>query len=478
MMFKLRSIIIFFTLLFILISCKNKEIAESKKAVFFKGHIENEISNFTFSKIDILSDESEVHLVEVDSVGNFAYTLAIDFPQSINLGITTRNNRAIFVFPNDTVTINFNGQVVVRYADIEHQSFFDNLRFIQNEIQESINKNFEGNIFKELPEKDFKLLLDSIRSTLVDKVELFTIENNVNDLVKQDLIREVDFFIVSSMSDYEFLNKNIFKQERNIPQEFYCLRDTLLRNTDNFKLTNNAFTFLNRLQCEYPNPITEISINKILALEPSVLRDIILCRAIYSSISNKEFSQAKIGMENYFSSIENKTLKRLLVVKYEKALAIFNNPNLNTAKLKYLTQNDKTGILKELKEKYKNKVLYLKFWAPYCGPCMQQLPYVKKMEEKINPEKFLVINLCAPYPKDKWKATIKRKNIGGVHYLLNENQYAELKALFNIHGIPRYVLINRNGEIDDDDAPFPGDVLSKATNFELIELINEMIGKE
>ena len=254
--------------------------------------------------------------------------------------------------------------------------------------------------------------------------------------------------------------------------------DTLLKNSNEITLTNNTFSFLNRIQLKFSNPISDESIKTILAQDSSVLRDIILCRAIYSSISNKEFSQAKVWMENYFPAIESSNLKKLLTVRYEESLAIFNNPNLNSARLQSFTQNDKTRILKELTEKYKDKVLYIKFWAPYCGPCMAHLPYIKKIEEKINPEKFLVINLCAPYPADKWKATIKENNMGGVHYLLNENQYAELKTLFNIQGIPRYVLINSSGEIVDEDAPIPGDEFTKSTNFELIEMINKLIEKE
>ena len=109
---------------------------------------------------------------------------------------------------------------------------------------------------------------------------------------------------------------------------------------------------------------------------------------------------------------------------------------------------------------------------------MAQLPYVKEIEERINPDKFLVINICAPYPRDKWKATIKEKNIGGIHYLLDENQYSELKALFNIQGIPRYVLINKDGKVVDENAPIPGNEILKGINFELIKTINKLINQD
>jgi thiol-disulfide isomerase/thioredoxin len=462
----------------VFVNCKKSETRNETSTVLFTGHFDDAVSNITLSKKDVFSDEEEVHLVEIDSAGHFDYSIALDFPQTIFFGITSTMRIPVFVSPKDTITIEYDENIEVNFSNPNHQEVNNNLKFIQYQIQKTINEDLNPTILRELSEAKFKMLLDSVNHTLILTIDSFSGSNNLNNIEKQELKNEIDFFIVSTTADYEFLNQYIFNQKRNIPNEYYCLIDTLVKNINEIRLTQNALDFLNRIQMRYSNPITNESAKEILELDSSVLRDIILCRAIYTLIASNEFPQAKNYMEKYYPAISSTKLKTQFTAKYEESLAIFNNPSLNSARLQSFTQIDKTGILKELKEKYKNKVLYLKFWAPYCGPCMAQLPYIKIIEEKINPKKFLVINLCAPYPKDKWKATIRENKMAGVHYLLSENQYAELQALFNIQGIPRYVLIDANGEIIDENAPAPGDEMLNGTNFDLINVINNMIKKE
>ena len=51
----------------------------------------------------------------------------------------------------------------------------------------------------------------------------------------------------------------------------------------------------------------------------------------------------------------------------------------------------------------------------------------------------------------------KNKPIGD-HYLLTNEQYKSLYNQFGIRTLPRYVLINKNGEIIDSDAPKPSEI--------------------
>jgi hypothetical protein len=46
----------------------------------------------------------------------------------------------------------------------------------------------------------------------------------------------------------------------------------------------------------------------------------------------------------------------------------------------------------------------------------------------------------------------------GDQYLISSDEYNILSKLFNIHGVPTYVLIDRKGDIINKNAPRPSDV--------------------
>jgi thioredoxin-related protein len=56
-----------------------------------------------------------------------------------------------------------------------------------------------------------------------------------------------------------------------------------------------------------------------------------------------------------------------------------------------------------------------------------------------------------------WKAMIAKLDIKGEHYLLNNNEYSALAEKFQISGIPRYILVDKNGRVFSDNAKRPGD---------------------
>ena len=472
--------LIFLAILLILFSCQdNKEIGYAPK-ILIRGKVNlgEKKSNFTIFKQDIVSDESETFLISIDSSGYFEYSLDLNRPQTIFIGIYSNKNIPFFAFPDDTITFNISDELSVDFTNNSHEEFNNNLGLINDEIQRAVGLQLNPMSYKDLSEKQMKALLDSIDFELKSKIISLSEERKLNQQFKKYATLEIDFFLMTSLWDYEFFNENIFQQTKSIPFEDYWLIDTIVNNYNDFMQTERAVTFYNRIQLKYLGSDIEKSINKILKIDSSITRDILISREIYSFIADKEFNKAKKLIDDYSLLIGQDDLRLSINSKYETSLAIYNNPALASAKIKGLQSNYKTDIIDEITAEYKDKVLYIKFWAPYCGPCMAQLPYVKQLEGKINPDNFLVINICAPYPKDKWKATIKENNISGVHYLLNENQYNELKVLFNIQGIPRYVLIGKDGEIVNSDAPIPGDDILQGINYDLVSEIKNLINEK
>lgn len=112
-------------------------------------------------------------------------------------------------------------------------------------------------------------------------------------------------------------------------------------------------------------------------------------------------------------------------------------------------------IFKTLPDKFPNKVIYVDFWAPWCGPCIAEMPHSKELQERLKGEDVIFVFLASSCTEKSWKATISQRQLSGAHFLLKDNEYAMLADKFDIAGIPRYMVIDRKGMVVNDDAPRP-----------------------
>lgn len=115
---------------------------------------------------------------------------------------------------------------------------------------------------------------------------------------------------------------------------------------------------------------------------------------------------------------------------------------------------------------FKGKVIYIDFWASWCGPCMQQVPYAKELKEEYADNKDMVFLYISIDKDDKaWRKAIEEKELKGVHVLAKDFKH-DVPQSYNVSGIPTYYIIGRDGNIYKNNAPRPssGDELKKLLN--------------
>lgn len=139
----------------------------------------------------------------------------------------------------------------------------------------------------------------------------------------------------------------------------------------------------------------------------------------------------------------------------------------------YENYNGSKTSLSDLKGKY----VYVDIWATWCGPCKVEIPFLKKLETDYHNKNIHFVSMSIDddqthrgsweRAKSSWKAMVADRDLGGVQIFAPNGWQSDFVRGYKINSIPRFVLIDPNGNIVNPDAPRPSDP-------RLVELFNEL----
>lgn len=115
----------------------------------------------------------------------------------------------------------------------------------------------------------------------------------------------------------------------------------------------------------------------------------------------------------------------------------------------------KEGKLVNLAD-FKGKIVYLDFWASWCGPCMMEMPSAKKLQDTFATQDVVFLYISVDEDEKAWQKTMAAKNMKGVHVIAKGFDH-EVPKKYGVNGIPTYYLIGRDGKIIHNNPPRPSD---------------------
>jgi peroxiredoxin len=108
---------------------------------------------------------------------------------------------------------------------------------------------------------------------------------------------------------------------------------------------------------------------------------------------------------------------------------------------------------------YEGKVLVVAFWATWCKPCLQELPFLADFQEKYKDQGFelLIVSTDGPETAAKVRSTLKRKKLDKIPCIHDAD--GSLAAKLNPRGTnPFTVYVDRSGRVAESHEGFsPGD---------------------
>jgi thiol-disulfide isomerase/thioredoxin len=142
--------------------------------------------------------------------------------------------------------------------------------------------------------------------------------------------------------------------------------------------------------------------------------------------------------------------------------------NLNMAKgnpsPKFFDYIDAKGGKKSL-DSFIGKYVYIDIWATWCGPCIREIPSLQKLEKEYHNKNITFVSISTDESQrsggsweaaeKKWRDFVKNRELSGVQ--LWSGQDFSFQQAYQINAIPRFLLIDPNGNIVSANAPRPSD---------------------
>jgi thiol-disulfide isomerase/thioredoxin len=128
----------------------------------------------------------------------------------------------------------------------------------------------------------------------------------------------------------------------------------------------------------------------------------------------------------------------------------------------------------------KGKLVYIDVWATWCGPCKAQIPYLKQLEELYRNKdiEFVSISIDQPKDEEKWRKMVVEKELKGIQLIADDAWKSLFVKDYVIQGIPRFILLDKKGNIISPSAPRPGQYVENgdmSLNSDIKDLINQYL---
>ena len=163
----------------------------------------------------------------------------------------------------------------------------------------------------------------------------------------------------------------------------------------------------------------------------------------------------------------NENIVRQLLAHNDKLAALIESNK--AAADKGVVINPTPEVAKEkaldvILEKYRGKVVFVDFWATWCGPCISSIEAMKPVKAKYVDKDIVFVYLTGETsPLGTWNKTIPE--IKGEHYRVSNEQWEYWYQELEITGIPTFMVFDKEGKLTNRYTGFPGqDTIENSIN--------------
>lgn len=445
----MKRIFLITTLLSTLISFSQDE--KTIENIIISGQIDNPET----STIKILGKHyEEVDSLELDENNEFRDTLQLS--EGFYLLKIGEKSAGIYLKPNTDIGVTLDTENLDETVKFTGEGSKENNFMLKKALYDKkfSELNSYGH-YGRLEEKEFILLSDSLNEL---KTKFLSDAEGLDKNFTYLMSKIIEFENLQRLAGYEqiyayFTDNKDYKVSKDFPNPFenIDLTDSKMLVIPNYLPYAQSYIVENTPQKgqndneDYDNSLAYIKTVNELVMNQEIKEELLylLIKRNFNNTKKLDEVNNEIG-----SILTNEKYLTALSEKYNK-LKLSEKGAVSPP----FELNDINGNLISLDD-LKGKLVYVDVWATWCSPCLKEIPSLKKMDEHFEGEEIAFVSICISDKEERWRKMVNEKELGGIQLFAPDSKISFIQD-YSIRGIPRFILIDKEGKIIDGNAKRP-----------------------
>ncbi len=436
------------------------QLIHTQNSAILSGKIQNAENNAIGMNLTpiFLKGQQPDYVVEMSGNGEFNIHLnPMDVPRVVSL-LHGKRQIEVYIEPGDSVFWDtdynkFSKKTTFSGGDINN--------FFFSTIPNSYSKKEKMEVEKKGTPAEFRHFMDSVQSLqhqlLKDYAKTHTVSKGAMNFAKL----QIDYQHANELLSYVFnLNRRRGKKP-TIEKSYYSFLDNLVienpalaNSTTYFKFLHNYMTYqLLQKMKKTPRYDHTQYYPDLCAIDKANIKDDFLLSMMLSQhlVEGLQRSRVEDLKEHYDYLMANcKIEKYKIASKYVYDQVKHLEAGAEAPDFKVLNIDGEEVALSD----FVGKVVYMDFWASWCGPCKQQIPHAKKLKEKFHDKDVVFLYLSIDKDEKKWRDFVESKQLEGVQLIAGKEK-SKISQAYRVSGVPKYILVDKEGKIADSMAKRP-----------------------